>query len=143
MGDDLSISTDWQVWWIEDPHEYYYFAIYPGATINNLSNVFVGSTEYSKIYVGDSQIYGKPYSISTTTINAHASGDNPTIVRVGKSATLNFTFDGDYECPTTSPIVTNATGVWIKNSATSGTMVLSNPTGDVSITVIGEEVHNS
>lgn len=79
------------------------------------------------------------YNITVTCTNATASSSNPTTIVTGGTATLVFTFDGtNYTCPTTAPVVTGATGAWTKDSDLQGTMVLSNPTGNVSFTVAGK-----
>lgn len=97
----------------------------------NITKIILnGVTLYEKIF----------YSITVTLTNATASQSNPSVIAEDGTATLVFTFDGtNYICPSTSPVVTGATGVWTKNSDVQGTMVLSNATGNVSFTVAGEQ----
>jgi hypothetical protein len=81
------------------------------------------------------------YDIDVTLSNATSSPDNATTIIEGETVVLIYTFDGvSYECPTTSPVVTGATGSWVKDSATQGTMTLTDATGDVSFTVSGESI---
>lgn len=80
------------------------------------------------------------YTITETVVNAAADPSNPTEIVENKTATLVYTFDGeDYICPD-SVTVTGATGTWTKDSDTHGTLALSNPTTNVSVTVEGEAV---
>ena len=84
---------------------------------------------------------GTIYNITVTLSNATSSPDNATTIIEEGTVVLVYTFDGvSYECPTTSPVVTGATGSWVKNSATQGTMTLTNPTSNVSFTVSGESI---
>lgn len=106
-----------------------------------LSNIFIGSAEIAKVILNGITLYEKIfYSITVTLTNATASQSNPSVIAEDGTATLVFTFDGtSYICPSTSPVVTGATGVWTKNSDVQGTMVLSNANGNVSFTVAGEQ----
>ena len=86
-------------------------------------------------------IVADKFSITATVVNATAAVNNPTEIADGFTATLTYTFDGSsYLCPSSSPVVTGATGVWTKVSDVQGTMVLSNATGAVSFTVEGEAI---
>ena len=82
----------------------------------------------------------KRYTITPTLTNCTAAAGNPTYIERTKSATLVYNFDGtNYVCPTTAPTVTGATVTsWTKNSNTQGTLVISNPTNNVTFTVAGE-----
>lgn len=73
------------------------------------------------------------YNITTNLTNALAGTGNPTTIGYGLSATLTFTFPTGYEAPA-SVDVTGATPSW---TAGTGTLVLSNPTGNVTVTVVG------
>jgi len=106
----------------------------------SLSSVYCNG-DIAKIILNGVTLYEKIfYPITVTLTNATASQSNPSIIAEDGTATLIYTFDGtNYICPTTSPTVTGATGVWTKDSDTQGTMVLSNATGNVSFTVAGEQ----
>lgn len=73
------------------------------------------------------------YNITTTLEHALAGTSNPTTIGYGLSATLTFTFPTGYEAPA-SVEVTGATQNWTSGT---GTLVLSNPTGPVTVTVVG------
>ncbi len=73
------------------------------------------------------------YSITTNLTNVTANASNPTTVSTVSSSTLTFTASTGYNLPD-NVTVTGATGSWTKSS---GTLVLSNPTGSVSVTVAG------
>lgn len=81
------------------------------------------------------------YTITPTLTNCTAQAGNPTTIEQGGTAQLTFLFDGtNYKCPTTAPTVTNATGTWVKVSDTKGNLTLSNPSGAVSFSVVGEMI---
>lgn len=73
------------------------------------------------------------YNITTNLTHALAGTSNPTTIGYGLSATLTFTFLTGYEAPA-SVEVTGATQNWTSGT---GTLVLSNPTGNVTVTVVG------
>lgn len=73
------------------------------------------------------------YSITTNLTNVTANASNPTTVSTVASSTLTFTASTGYNLPD-NVTVTGAEFTWTKSS---GTLVLSNPTGNVSITVAG------
>lgn len=73
------------------------------------------------------------YTITTTTENATADPSNPTTITYGTTATLQFTFPTDYTAPD-DVTVTGATKQWTKST---GTLVLSNPTANVTVQVAG------
>lgn len=73
------------------------------------------------------------YNITTNLTNALAGTGNPTTIGYGLSATLTFTFPTGYEAPA-DVTVTGATKSWTSGT---GTLVLSNPTGNVTVTVVG------
>ena len=90
-----------------------------GYTDSNNSNVI----EYN---------YGV-YNITTNLTNVTANASNPTTVSTVASSTLTFTASTGYNLPD-NVTVTGAEFIWTKSS---GTLVLSNPTGAVSVTVAG------
>ena len=73
------------------------------------------------------------YSITTNITNVTANASNPTTVSTVASSTLTFTASTGYNLPD-NVTVTGAEFTWTKSS---GTLVLSNPTGNVSVTVAG------
>ena len=79
----------------------------------------------------------RAYSISVTLVDASAADNNPTFIVAGETATLVFHFTEPYSCPTYAPSVVGASRSWTKNSDRQGTIVLSNPTRDVSFTIAG------
>lgn len=73
------------------------------------------------------------YNITTNLTNVTANANNPTTVSTVASSTLTFTASTGYNLPD-NVTVTGAEFTWTKSS---GTLVLSNPTSNVSITVAG------
>ena len=73
------------------------------------------------------------YNITTNLTHALAGTSNPTTIGYSLSATLTFTFPTGYEAPA-SVDVTGATQNWTSGT---GTLVLSNPTGNVTVKVEG------
>jgi hypothetical protein len=75
------------------------------------------------------------YTITNTLTNCTGASDNATTITKGTPETLTFTANSGYVLPD-SVVVIGATYSWNK---ASGTLVLSNPTSDVQITVIAEK----
>ena len=73
------------------------------------------------------------YSITTNLTGVTANASNPTTVSTLASSTLTFTANTGYNLPD-NVTVTGAEFTWTKSS---GTLVLSNPTGNVSVTIAG------
>ena len=73
------------------------------------------------------------YNITTNLTGVTANASNPTTVSTPASSTLTFTANTGYNLPD-NVTVTGAEFTWTKSS---GTLVLSNPTGNVSVTVAG------
>lgn len=73
------------------------------------------------------------YSITTNLTGVTANASNPTTVSTVASSTLTFTASTGYNLPD-NVTVTGAEFTWTKSS---GTLVLSNPTSNVSVTVAG------
>lgn len=80
------------------------------------------------------------YSITATLTGATASQSNPSTINQGSIATLSYTANQGYVLPSTITIngvtgTSGSTGVsWSYNSA-YGTITLSNPTDNISITI--------
>lgn len=73
------------------------------------------------------------YNITTNLTGVTANASNPTTVSTLASSTLTFTASTGYNLPD-NVTVTGAEFTWTKSS---GTLVLSNPTGAVSVTIAG------
>lgn len=73
------------------------------------------------------------YSITENLTNVTATGTHPASIAYGESVTLVYAADTNYKLPDTVT-VTGATYTWASNT---GTLVLSNPTGAVTITIAG------
>lgn len=73
------------------------------------------------------------YSITENLTNVTATGTHPTSIAYGESVTLIYAADTNYKLPDTVT-VTGATHTWASNT---GALILSNPTGAVTITITG------
>lgn len=73
------------------------------------------------------------YAISTSLTNVDAVAGNATSIKTGETKVLKFTTEPGWSLPDTVT-VENAIGVWDKNS---GSLVLTKPTGSVTITLVG------
>lgn len=73
------------------------------------------------------------YAITENLTNVTATGTHPTSIAYGESATLIYAASTNYALPDTVT-VTGATYTWASDT---GTLVLSNPTGAVTITITG------
>ena len=73
------------------------------------------------------------YSISTNLTNVNAVAGNATSIKTDETKVLKFTIEPGWSLPDTVT-VENAIGVWDKNS---GSLVLTKPTGSVTITLVG------
>lgn len=73
------------------------------------------------------------YSIAETLSGVLKSGTRPTSIEYGGTVTLRYTEDNGYDLPD-SVTVTGGTYTWTKGT---GTLVISNVTGDVSISIAG------
>lgn len=80
------------------------------------------------------KVEGVVETYSITTNLTHATKESgPSTIAYGASATLVFAFPTGYEAPT-DVTVTGATKSWTAGTAT---LVLSNPTGPVTVTLVG------
>lgn len=85
------------------------------------------------IGVNDGLAYGFP--ITVTVENVSIASSSPTRIEYSGAATLTFTASDGFNLPD-SVTVTGATSSWNKDT---GTLSLSNPTGDVAVSVSGIE----
>ena len=76
------------------------------------------------------------YSITSTLTDCKASSGNAKTISAGGTATLIFTANDGYALPETVSVV-GASYTW---DATTGTLVLSAPTGDVTVTITATEI---
>lgn len=74
-------------------------------------------------------------TITATLTNVTAASGNATTIATGETKTLTYTAADGYVLPDTVT-VTGATGVWNKDE---GTLILSNPTANVTFTIAGVE----
>lgn len=116
-----------------------------GTFIYNLTNLGLSAGEYTitviaeAANIADSEpseavvyvIEPKIYDINIALDGCEASAANATSITEGSTTTLQFNAQDGYVLPETIS-VTGATYVW---DSTAGTVVLSNPTGDVNITI--------
>lgn len=75
----------------------------------------------------------KSYSITATVTNGTATGAN--VIHTGETVALTISADSGYNLPDTVT-VTGASQTWNKET---GTLTLSNPTGNVTVTAVCEE----
>lgn len=76
------------------------------------------------------------YSITPTLTNVTAASGNATDIAEGETVTLNYVANDGYNLPD-SVSVSGATGSWNKSS---GTLTLSNATGNVTFTIAGVSI---
>lgn len=98
-----------------------------------LAKAYLGADSLDRIYLGTDLLYQtlNEYTVTETLSNVTTVGTHPVKILEGKSLTLKYTADANYELPD-SVTVANATSNWTKST---GTLVVSNPTGDVTITI--------
>lgn len=98
-----------------------------------LDKSYLGADSLDRIYLGTDLLYQtlNEYSVTETLSNVTTIGTHPVKILEGKSLTLKYTADANYELPD-SITVAGATSNWAKST---GTLVVSNPTGDVTITI--------
>lgn len=109
------------------------------------SSILNGETAYAKgkkitgsIETYDGTFVGNTYTITATLTNVKAASGNATTIAVGETKVLTYTAADGYALPDPDTVtVTGATGVWNKET---GTLTLSNPTGNVTFTIAGVEV---
>ena len=112
-------------------------------TINN-GQVTTSSTmtigEYDVSYDETAKKYSaiklETYSIKYNLTNVSGDNSNGSSITTKDVKTLNFTANKGYRLPE-GVTVTGATSVWNKET---GTLILSKATGDVTVTIVGEEI---
>lgn len=103
-----------------------------------LAKSYLGADALDRIYLGTDLLYQtlNEYSVTETLSNVTTIGTHPVKILEGKSLTLKYTADANYELPD-SVTVAGATSNWTKST---GTLVVSNPTGDVTITITAARI---
>lgn len=98
-----------------------------------LAKAYLGADSLDRIYLGTDLLYQtlNEYTVTETLSNVTTIGTHPVKILEGKSLTLKYVADANYELPD-SVTVAGATSNWTKST---GTLVVSNPTGDVTITI--------
>ena len=106
--------------------------------VTNESTMTIG--EYDVSYDETTKKYTatklETYSITYNLTNVSGDNSNGSSITTKDVKTLKFTSNKGYRLPE-SVTVTGATNVWDK---TTGTLTLSKVTGDVTVTIIGEEM---
>lgn len=103
-----------------------------------LDKSYLGADSLDRIYLGTDLLYQtlNEYSVTETLSNVTTVGTHPVKILEGKSLTLKYAADANYELPD-SVTVAGATSNWTKST---GTLVISNPTGDVTITITAARI---
>ena len=98
--------------------------------VTGLTNFKVG--DYTVALSGGKLTASKGETYDINKVLTNVVDDTSTINQISKNGevTLKFSLDGSGSCSFVSPTVTGATHTW-----NNGTLVLSNPTGNVTVTV--------
>lgn len=103
-------------------------------------DILNGKTAYAKgskvtgsIKTYDGTFVTNPYTITATLTNVVAASGNAVTIATGETKVLTYIAASGYSLPDTITVV-GATGVWDK---TNGTLTLSNPTENITFTIIG------
>lgn len=98
-----------------------------------LAKSYLGADSLDRIYLGTDLLYQtlNEYSVTETLSNVTTVGTHPVKILEGKSLTLKYAADANYELPD-NVTVAGATSNWTKST---GALVVSNPTSDVTITI--------
>lgn len=129
-GEVLSIDN------VEFSHPYYIESqrILTQSITENTS-LFIGIQAQGGLYDLDFEIEGD-FSIITTLTNVSGDASNPIKISEGHTETLKFSADEGYSLPDTIVVSGATLSSWSKET---GFAVISNPTGTVSITIVGVE----
>ncbi len=92
--------------------------------------------DYNVIYNDNKYIATKLETYKITYNLTNVSGNNVTSITSVETKSLTFTANTGYQLPE-SVTVTGATSVWNKKT---GTLIISKVTGDVTVTIVGEEI---
>nr|DAD96475.1 MAG TPA: hypothetical protein [Myoviridae sp. ctj3P51] len=105
--------------------------IYFGNT--KINKAYLGSQELDKVYLGMSVLYQTltEYTLTENLGNVLTVGTHPVKILQGQSLTLKYQAEENYQLPD-NVTITGATSNWTKST---GTLVISNPTGNVTITI--------
>ena len=106
--------------------------------VTNESTMTIG--EYDVSYDETAKKYSaiklETYSITYNLTNVSGDNSNGSSITTKDVKTLNFTANKGYRLPE-GVTVSGATSVWNKET---GTLILSKVTGDVTVTIVGEEI---
>lgn len=110
--------------------------IYFGNT--KINKAYLGNQELDKVYLGTSVLYQTlaEYTITENLGNVLTVGTHPVKILYRQSLTLKYQAEENYQLPN-NVTVTGATSNWTKST---GTLVISNPTGNVEITITAERI---
>lgn len=103
---------------------------------NKVDKLYLGTDEVTKAYLGSNVVHEKVYTITETLSNVSKSGTHPTEINASSTVTLKYVADTNYHLPD-SVRVTGATSTWTKST---GTLVISNPTSNVTIVITGARI---
>ena len=102
--------------------------------VENSSTMTIG--DYSLVYSDNKWTATKVETYRLSYNLKNVSGEKITAISSTETKTLTFTAKAGYRLPD-SIAVTGATHVWNKET---GTLILSKATGDVTVTIVGEEI---
>ena len=105
--------------------------------VENSSNMTIG--DYSLVYSDNKWTAMKVETYRLSYNLKNVSGEKITTISSTETKTLTYTANAGYQLPD-SITVTGATHIWDKET---GTLILSKATGDVVVTIVGEEVKMS
>ncbi len=102
--------------------------------VENSSTMTIG--DYSLVYSDNKWTAMKVETYRLSYNLKNVSGEKITTISSTETKTLTYTANAGYQLPD-SVTVTGATHIWNKET---GTLILSKATGDVTVTIVGEEI---
>lgn len=107
------------------------FCVFAIDKANKKVNAYIFGAGKNRVVTYDGTYAPMVYTITNTLSNVSGAADNPSTITEFQTASLTFTAADGYELPT-SVSVSGAEYTWNKSS---GVLVLSNPIGNVSVTI--------
>lgn len=104
---------------------------------NKVDKLYLGTDEVTKAYLGSSIVHEtlSEYTLVETLGHVLTVGTHPTKILQGQSLTLKYQAKENYFLPANIQVL-NATQNWVRSDdKTTGTLVVSNPTGNVEIRI--------
>lgn len=104
---------------------------------NKVDKLYLGANEVTKAYLGSNVVHEtlSEYTLVETLGHVLTVGAHPTKILQGQSLTLKYHAKENYFLPANIQVL-NATQNWvISDDKTTGTLVVSNPTGNVEIRI--------